>query len=100
MQSGGTPTANGEITGTTLQTHDRGLRIIQVEEKVPLSQGIPLSLQHLFAMFGVVAAAGIRMILEKRVGCTKPANLINGKILTNFLGMALVDGNTMALIYK
>ncbi|KYZ76937.1 uracil permease [Anaerosporomusa subterranea] len=27
-------------------------RIIQVEEKVPLSQGIPLSLQHLFAMFG------------------------------------------------
>ncbi|MDU4961807.1 MAG: uracil permease [Sporomusaceae bacterium] len=27
-------------------------RIIQVEEKVPLAQGIPLSLQHLFAMFG------------------------------------------------
>lgn len=27
-------------------------RIIQVEEKVPLLQGIPLSLQHLFAMFG------------------------------------------------
>jgi uracil permease len=38
--------------GTTLKTRDSGLRIIQVEEKVPLLQGIPLSLQHLFAMFG------------------------------------------------
>lgn len=27
-------------------------RIIQVEEKLPMSQTIPLSLQHLFAMFG------------------------------------------------
>ncbi|EGO65903.1 solute carrier family 23 protein, partial [Acetonema longum] len=27
-------------------------RMIQVEEKVPVLQGIPLSLQHLFAMFG------------------------------------------------
>lgn len=27
-------------------------RIIQVEERVPLLQGMPLSLQHLFAMFG------------------------------------------------
>jgi len=27
-------------------------KIIQVEEKVPLSKGIPLSIQHLFAMFG------------------------------------------------
>ncbi|MGC3999692.1 MAG: uracil permease [Anaeromyxobacter sp.] len=27
-------------------------RVIDVEEKVPLLQGIPLSLQHLFAMFG------------------------------------------------
>ena len=27
-------------------------KIIQVEEKVPFLQGIPLSLQHLFAMFG------------------------------------------------
>lgn len=27
-------------------------RIIQVEEKVPVLQGFPLSLQHLFAMFG------------------------------------------------
>ncbi|HET6438370.1 MAG TPA: uracil permease [Anaeromyxobacter sp.] len=27
-------------------------RIIEVEEKVPFLQGIPLSLQHLFAMFG------------------------------------------------
>jgi uracil permease len=27
-------------------------RIIEVEEKVPILQGIPLSLQHLFAMFG------------------------------------------------
>jgi uracil permease len=27
-------------------------KIIQVEEKVPILQGIPLSLQHMFAMFG------------------------------------------------
>ncbi|MDO4768508.1 MAG: solute carrier family 23 protein, partial [Pseudomonadota bacterium] len=27
-------------------------RVIQVEEKVPLLKGFPLSLQHLFAMFG------------------------------------------------
>lgn len=27
-------------------------KVIQVEERVPLLQGIPLSLQHLFAMFG------------------------------------------------
>lgn len=27
-------------------------KIIQVDEKVPLSKGIPLSLQHMFAMFG------------------------------------------------
>lgn len=27
-------------------------RVIQVEEKVPLLQGLPLSFQHLFAMFG------------------------------------------------
>ena len=26
--------------------------IIQVEQKVPILKGIPLSLQHLFAMFG------------------------------------------------
>jgi uracil permease len=26
--------------------------IIQVEQKVPILRGIPLSLQHLFAMFG------------------------------------------------
>lgn len=29
-----------------------GTRIVQVEEKLPLLQTIPLSLQHLFAMFG------------------------------------------------
>jgi uracil permease len=38
--------------GTPSHTQDRGLRIIQVEEKVPFFQAIPLSLQHLFAMFG------------------------------------------------
>ena len=31
---------------------DMRIRTIQVEEKVPFLQGIPLSLQHLFAMFG------------------------------------------------
>ncbi|MGA2079337.1 MAG: uracil permease [Holophaga sp.] len=38
--------------GTTSKAQASGLRIIQVEEKVPFFQGIPLSLQHLFAMFG------------------------------------------------
>ncbi|HPE16547.1 MAG TPA: solute carrier family 23 protein, partial [Oscillospiraceae bacterium] len=30
----------------------KGRRLIQVEEKVPVSQLIPLSIQHVFAMFG------------------------------------------------
>ena len=38
--------------GTTASAQAKGLRIIQVEEKLPLLQTIPLSLQHLFAMFG------------------------------------------------
>ena len=29
-----------------------GRRIIQVEEKVPVNMLVPLSIQHMFAMFG------------------------------------------------
>ena len=29
-----------------------GKRIIQVEEKVPMNMLVPLSIQHMFAMFG------------------------------------------------
>ncbi len=36
----------------TQMAKQTGRRIIQVEEKVPFLQGIPLSFQHLFAMFG------------------------------------------------
>ncbi len=32
--------------------NDSGREIIQIEEKVPLVKAIPLSLRHLFAMFG------------------------------------------------
>lgn len=33
-------------------TNNQTRRVIQVEEKVPFLQGLPLSFQHLFAMFG------------------------------------------------
>ena len=38
--------------GTTAPANGKALRTIQVEERLPLLQTIPLSLQHLFAMFG------------------------------------------------
>ena len=38
--------------GTTAPAHGKAMRTIQVEERLPLLQTIPLSLQHLFAMFG------------------------------------------------
>lgn len=34
------------------ESEDKMKKFYDVEEKVPLLQGIPLSLQHLFAMFG------------------------------------------------
>ena len=34
-------------------------RVIQVEERLPLLQTIPLSLQHLFAMFGATVLVPI-----------------------------------------
>ena len=37
--------------------------IIQVEEKVPILKGIPLSLQHLFAMFGASVLVPILLSL-------------------------------------
>jgi len=38
--------------GTPAPAHGKAMRTIQVEERLPLLQTIPLSLQHLFAMFG------------------------------------------------
>jgi uracil permease len=38
--------------GNPAPAQGKGLRIIQVEERLPILQTIPLSLQHLFAMFG------------------------------------------------
>ena len=37
----------------------RNRRIIQVDEKLPLLQTLPLSLQHLFAMFGATVLVPI-----------------------------------------
>ena len=37
-------------------------RIIQVEEKVPVNLLIPLSIQHMFAMFGASVLALIRRL--------------------------------------
>lgn len=34
-------------------------RVIQVEERLPLLQTLPLSLQHLFAMFGATVLVPI-----------------------------------------
>jgi len=38
--------------GTQTSVQGQGLRTIQVEEKLPFLETLPLSLQHLFAMFG------------------------------------------------
>lgn len=43
-------------------------KIIQVEEKVPLLQGLPLSFQHLFAMFG--ASVLVPMLFNGAAGKT------------------------------
>ncbi len=43
-------------------------RVIDVEEKVPLLQGIPLSLQHLFAMFG--ASVLVPILFNSTAGTT------------------------------
>ena len=42
--------------------------IIQVEEKVPFLKGIPLSLQHLFAMFG--ASVLVPILFNQKAGMT------------------------------
>ena len=42
--------------------------IIQVEEKVPILKGIPLSLQHLFAMFG--ASVLVPILFNAKAGTT------------------------------
>ena len=45
-----TNTRQPAVTPKSGPAHTR--EIIQVDKKVPLLQSIPLSLQHLFAMFG------------------------------------------------
>src|SRR5512133_4262790 len=42
--------------------------IIQVEQRVPLVRGIPLSLQHLFAMFG--ASVLVPILFNQAAGTT------------------------------
>ena len=39
-------------------------KIIQVEEKVPLKLLLPLSIQHMFAMFGATVLYWFRLFLE------------------------------------
>ena len=41
-------------------------RIIQVEEKVPFKLLVPLSIQHMFAMFGAVRAGAVRIRHQPR----------------------------------
>ncbi len=55
-------------------------RVIDVEEKVPLLQGIPLSLQHLFAMFGASVLVPILFNQAAGVQVVDPALvlLLNG----------------------
>ncbi len=55
-------------------------RIIEVEEKVPLLQGIPLSLQHLFAMFGASILVPILFNQAAKTEVVNPALvlLMNG----------------------
>src|SRR5512137_2302210 len=43
------------------------VRTIQIEEKVPLLQSIPLSLQHLFAMFGATVLVPLLVGLHPSV---------------------------------
>src|SRR5512137_2065016 len=43
------------------------VRTIQIEEKVPLLQAIPLSLQHLFAMFGATVLVPLLVGLHPSV---------------------------------
>lgn len=57
-------------------------KIIQVDEKVPLAQAIPLSLQHLFAMFG--ASIAVPMIFGIDAGVVLLMNGI-GTLLFMFL---------------
>ena len=54
--------------------------IIQVEEKVPLLKGIPLSLQHLFAMFGASVLVPILFNTAAKTTVVDPALvlLMNG----------------------
>ena len=64
-------------------------RIIQVEEKVPLLQGIPLSLQHLFAMFGASVLVPTLFKIDPAI-----VLLMNG---TLSLRSALGRGTTMSI---
>ena len=45
-------------------------KVIQVEERVPLLMNIPLSLQHLFAMFGATVLVPFLFKLKPNNCCT------------------------------
>jgi uracil permease len=54
---------------TTAKSHSAKVReVIEVEQKVPLLKGIPLSLQHLFAMFG--ASVLVPILFNQAAGTT------------------------------
>jgi len=65
-------------SGTTAVSRRRP--VVQVEEKVPLLQGIPLSLQHLFAMFGASVLVPILFNQAAKTTVVDPALvlLMNG----------------------
>ena len=44
-------------------------RIIQVEEKVPVNLLIPLSIQHMFAMFGASVLVPFMFGINRRLYC-------------------------------
>lgn len=79
-------------------------RVIQVEEKVPLLQTIPLSLQHLFAMFGATVLVPFLFqvnpatsLLFNGIGTLLYIFLTNGKI-PSYLGSSFAFISPVLLI--
>ena len=61
-------TTQTAAAGPVARFDTRTKPIIQVEEKVPILKGIPLSLQHLFAMFG--ASVLVPILFNQKAGMT------------------------------
>ena len=66
-------------------------RIIQVNDKVPLAQAIPLSIQHLFAMFGASVAVPLALGIDPGI-----VLLMNG--FGTLLFMVLTKGKAPAYL--